>query len=299
MGSGTWSSKSFSTYTTNTHGLSLDEYENNSYSTQEIFTSRKLASELNPYGVMRECCDSAEHPNSFPIILAPDVTGSMGGAARKVAQKLNTLMTELYEDKSIKDPEFCIIAIGDVAYDRAPVQMTQFESDIRIAEQLDKVYFEGGGGGNGFESYTAAWYMGLYHCALDCWKRGKKGLIITLGDECPNPYIPARNFRAITGDKLPEGDVETKPLLEAVKEKFEVYHLSVNDEDSSYEWHNNNHCLDKKWTALLGDHYKVVTLDNLIPTIVKIIKENADNDIFETVVSNTNTTISDDGFIDW
>ena len=65
------------------------------------------------------------------------------------------------------------MGIGDLAYDYAPIQASQFESDIRIAEQLDKIYFEGGGGGNNFESYTAAWYFGVHNCKLDCWNRGE------------------------------------------------------------------------------------------------------------------------------
>lgn len=284
MGGGSWTSQSFNTYTTNTRGISLEDYERSNFSTQEIFTSRSLDPALNPYNVMRECCDSNEHPHSFPIILCPDVTGSMGSAARKVAQKLNELMTQLYEDNNIEDPEFCVIAIGDVAYDEAPIQMTQFESDVRIAEQLDKVYFEGGGGGNGFESYSAALYMGLYHCALDCWKRGKKGLIITMGDECPNPYIPQRLGR-ITGDKL-QGDVETKELLREAQEKFEVYHISVDDPDTCYNWYKDRYNIDERWMNLLGDHYKIATLDSLIPTIVEIIKEAHGQDTTVTYIPN-------------
>lgn len=34
--------------------------------------------------------------------------------------------------------------------------MSQFESDVRIAEVLDKIYMEHGGRGNAYESYTAA-----------------------------------------------------------------------------------------------------------------------------------------------
>lgn len=51
---------------------------------------------------------------------------------------------------------------------------------FELPEQLDKVYFEYGGGGNGFESYSAAWYFGTHHTKLDCWNRGKRGIIITI-----------------------------------------------------------------------------------------------------------------------
>lgn len=301
MGDGTWSSNAYNNYTKTTFGVSADTFSTANYSTQEIFKSRRLDPALNPYKVIRECCDSEEHPNSFPIILALDVTGSMGAAARKVAQKLNTLMAELYNDDSVQDPEFCVIAIGDIAYDDAPIQMTQFESDIRIAEQLDKVYFEAGGGGNGFESYSAAWYMGLYHTALDCWKRGKKGLIITMGDECPNPYISGVGLGNTVGDKF-QGDVETKDLLEAVQEKFEIYHLSVDDEDTSYDWYKRHYNIDSKWRDLLGERYSVVTLDNLIPTIVNIIKENCDNNFSEsfiTISSAPVVEVDEDNYIGW
>lgn len=284
MGSGVWTTTSFSNYTTATKGMSMDAFTTTSnMSAQEVYKSRKLSPVLNPYNVMRECHDSDEHPNTYPVILALDVTGSMGGASVKVAQKLNEIMTDIYADDSIRDVEFCIMGIGDTYCDRAPIQISQFESDIRIAQQLDEIYFEACGGGNSYESYTAAWYMGVNHCDLDCWKRGKKGLIITLGDENPNPVLEASTWRAggglaqVTGDKL-QGDIETRDLLPQAKEKFNLYHISINDEETSYEWHNRGGQLDKKWIDLLGENnYKVANLNSLAKTIVQIVKDNNPN----------------------
>ena len=273
MGSGSWSPMSFSSYVSNSRGVSVDDFTTGTYSNQDVFKSTRLAKELDPMDVTRECRDSEEHPETLPVILALDVTGSMGDAAVKVAQKLNDIMTDLYEDNSVKDIEFCIMGIGDLACDRSPIQISQFESDIRIAEQLDKVYFEFGGGGNKYESYTAAWYMGTRHCDLDCWKRGKKGIIITMGDECPNPYLPGIPLITATGDHL-QDDIETKDLLEEVTEKFDVYHISVDDRSSSYEYHQR-FGIDEKWENLLGDHYKVATLDSLSETITDIITSKA------------------------
>lgn len=271
MGTRSWSDSDYAAYTCVTKSCSVDNFTTMSYSAQELYKSRKLADVLNPYKVMRECCDSEEHPNTTPVILALDVTGSMGDSAVKVAQQLNTIMTDIYASGVVPDVEFCIMAIGDLAYDGAPIQMGQFESDIRIAEQLDQVYFESGGGGNTYESYTAAWYMGLNHCKLDCWNRGKKSIIITLGDELPNPYLPAKGIERTVGDKV-QGDIETKDLLPQALEKFDIYHISVDDRASSYQWNNERHNLDGKWTELLGEeHYKVCNLNNLAKTITNII----------------------------
>lgn len=276
MGSGNWTSVSYNDYSYSIRGMSADTFATTKLSNQEVFKSTRINDQLAPYKIMRECCDSEEHPNTLPVILALDVTGSMGQAAVKVAQKLNTIMTDLYADNSVKDIEFCIMGIGDLACDNSPIQISQFESDIRIAEQLDKIYFEFGGGGNTWESYTAAWYMGTRHCKLDCWNRGQKGIIITLGDECPNPYLPMRKLSTETGDNL-QSDIETKDLYEEVKEKFNVYHISIDDPSSSYDYHKRLG-LDEKWKELLGDNYYVATLDNLGKTITDIIVSSNTND---------------------
>ena len=98
----------------------------------------------------------------------------MGSAAAEVAKKLNEVMTKLYE--KVTDVEFLVMGIGDLAYDSAPIQASQFESDVRIAEQLDKIYFEGGGGGNAYESYTGVWYFGLKHTNWIAGNVARRGL---------------------------------------------------------------------------------------------------------------------------
>lgn len=257
------------------------------YHAQDMFKQRMIAPELDPKNKMRECCDSEEHPNTIPVILALDVTGSMGGAAVEVAKKLNVVMTSLYEN--VADVEFMIMGIGDLAYDNAPIQASQFESDIRIAEQLDKIYFEGGGGGNSYESYTAAWYFGLRHTKMDCWNRGKKGIIITMGDEPLNPYLPKNPLSKVTGDNI-QADIETKDLYEEVTHKFEVYHLAVNDSQTSYRYHESG--IKESFGKILDEnHFRVASMDNIANAIVDIVT-NATRKESENI-KNT------DGMISW
>ena len=144
MGSGVWTVSAYENYAAK-RGMSISaDGTLNIDSNQSHFTNRSLSEDLNPRNIIRECCNTEEHPNTLPVILALDVTGSMGDVAIEIAKKLNPIMTDLLS--KYRDIEFCVMGIGDLAYDYAPIQMSQFESDTRIAEHLDKIYFEFGGG---------------------------------------------------------------------------------------------------------------------------------------------------------
>lgn len=287
MGCGSWTKKSYVDYAT-VRGMSVSSKGeiSGSYSNQEMFKARTLDSALDPKNVIRECCDTEEHPNTIPVILALDVTGSMGQAAVEVAKKLNVIMTNLYE--KVLDVEFLIMGIGDMAYDEYPIQASQFESDIRIAEQLDKIYFEFGGGGNSYESYTAAWYFGSRHTKLDCLTRGRKGIIITMGDEQLNPYLPLKGYRSglieATGDNL-QADVETKDLYNEASQKFNIYHLDV---VHRHRWDEDE--IEKSYKKYLDDtHFRRVNMDSITNEIVDIIVNEAENNVTDTVATPSNS----------
>lgn len=272
MGSGSWSTSTFTSYVTSNavnrgYTATVDSLGNvvTTATNQDMFKNTYVEPELEPKNIVRECRDSEEHPDTFPVILGLDVTGSLGQAAVEIAKKLNTIMTNLYD--KVTDVEFCIMGIGDLYCDRGPIQISQFESDIRIAEQLDKVWFEFGGGGNNSESYTVAWYMGSRHCDLDCWKRGKKGIIITMGDERCNPYLPKNKLQRLTGDTL-EGDIETTTLYDEASQKFDIYHIQVNH---GREWDLDG--IKKSW-EFLGDNYREANMDNIADVIIDIITNN-------------------------
>lgn len=296
MGGGAWTTNSYNSYTTATRGMSAADFANASFDTSQVYTTHFLDSMLDPKGVIRECCDSDEHPNTIPVILALDVTGSMGGAARAVAQQLNQIMTDVYD--TVKDVEFCTMAIGDLSYDDAPIQVSQFESDIRIADQLDKVYFEGGGGGNSWESYTAAWYFALNRTKLDCHKRGRKGIIITMGDEPLNPYLPAGKLSQVLGITI-QADIDTRDLYKEVVKKFDVYHISIDDSETSYGRYEHKGAL-QNWKDLLGDHYIVSNCNILPKTIADIISNASAGTGIENLEAGSATLNRDEnGFITW
>lgn len=270
MGSGSFSSKDWKAYATN------NNYDTKS--TKEIFSSTKLDSALDPKGVIRESRDNDDKEPSNAIIVALDVTGSMGILADTIArQGLNTMCTEIYGRKPVTDPQIMCMGIGDVEIDSAPIQATQFEADIRIATQLEKIFIEGGGGGNSYESYAGAWYFAARHTKTDCFeKRGKKGYLFTVGDEKPTPRLFKKDLQRVFGDGIQE-DINMEALLTEVSREWEVFHIVVEEGSYCKQYPNETR---QAWRDLLGqraimlsDHKKLAEV--IVSTIQ--ICEGTDN----------------------
>ena len=271
MGAGSFTTLNYCAYS---KSLGRDYDYSTGRVTGQTFVSRRLDESLDPQKCsIRECVNSDEHPNTIPVILALDVTGSMGEACSETAAALGVIITNLY--KKFKDIEFCIMGIGDLAYDHAPIQMSQFESDVRIAEALDKIYMEHGGGGNSYESYTAAWYMGLKHTKLDCFdKQGRKAIIITMGDEPLNPYLPFRELNESI-NVTEQANIETPELYRQASEKFDIFHIAVDSPRDCYRSYAKE--IEQSFGQILGKRLKVSKIDELAQTIEDCITESIES----------------------
>ena len=270
MGGGSYSASSFATYSASV-GKSYDVRTNRI--SGQTFEATQLKEVLNPKGKIRECCNSEEHPNTVPVILALDVTGSMGAACKETAEALSQIMKTLYD--KFKDVEVCVMGVGDFECDDAPLQVSQFESDVRVAQQLDQIWMEHGGGGNNYESYTAPWVYGLYRTKLDAYdKQGRKGIIITMGDEPLNPDLPVNTVKDYLGsaDGANQfGSFETSKLYEDASKKFDIFHIAVDDSSSSYYRHRTK--ARETFIPILGDRFKESSINNLGKTICECIEE--------------------------
>lgn len=289
MGGGSWTQHEFASYSRATKsGFDIDTTRA-IVGDEQLTKVSRMHEKLNPYEVTRECRDSAEHPNTVPIILALDVTGSMGRASIEVASELGNIVDSIKQ--VIPDAEIMVMGIGDFYIDDAPLQVGQFESDIRIAEQLDLIYHEHGGGGNDFESYTAAWAFGTYSCKLDCWERGQKGIIITMGDEFINPYIDPIEYKRKTGCDMKKDDLLTPNLYIEASQKFNLYHINV--------IHGYRNCSTDKWVEVLGkENVFNSAVQDIKDTIIKIIGNAASNNSVNAINDNA-VLVDENGAIGW
>ncbi len=241
MGCARWNHNDWSDYATDTSRKTTDA----------VFASRSIAPELDPLDVgIRESRDSDENPEATAIIVGLDVTGSMGMIADALArQGLGTLVEEILARRPVPDPHILCMGIGDVLYDQAPLQVTQFEADIRIARQLERLWLEKGGGGNAYESYNLPWYFAATHTRTDCFeKRGRKGYLFTVGDEEPPPDLSAKAIGRVIGDRL-QRNFTSPELLTMVSRMYHVFHVIV--EEGSHARHDPRG-VRNRWTELLG-----------------------------------------------
>jgi len=82
-------------------------------------------------------------------------------------------------------------AIGDASCDSAPLQVTKFGEGNEIDEILSKMFLEGGGGGNGHESYELAAFF--YNAVVNLKNPGFPFFFVT-GDE--------KYFETLTGKTI-------------------------------------------------------------------------------------------------
>lgn len=214
----------------------------------EVFMQTHCHALMDPKGLkVRECRDSADHPESLGIVFALDVTGSMGDIPHLLAkQELPNLM-KLMTDCGVAHPQVMFMAVGDATSDRASLQVGQFESTAELMDQwLTWSYLEGGGGGTGHESYELAFYVAAQHTDMDnCVKRRKKGYFFMTGDEFPYPAVSRHQVEALLGEKLDE-DIPIEEVIAAAAESYHLFFL-IPDQGRASK-------VAPRWKQLLGDH---------------------------------------------
>ena len=252
---------------TETEGMSVMDCVKN------VYTKKSLVPELNIKDKTRESRNSKEHPNSLPIIIALDVTGSMGSIPADLATNSFPEIMKNILDAGIKDPQVCFVAMGDEECDSTPIQCGQFESDDKLIEEcLTNIYFEGGGGGNSYESQALAYYFAARHTQTD-----NKGILITISDEPCQPYIHKETVIKEFGDGC-QADIPTETILEEAKLNWDIYHINLG-EGVRYQ------SVIQGWNKLLGED-RVFTMPrdnyNMASIITSIILNSTSKEIVKS-----------------
>ena len=292
MGNARWDNDDYTSYATTTNYRSATR--------EQVFTQRSVDELLDPRNVkvgkgdrkglqLRESIISDSNPDPTPIILGLDVTGSMRDVVHQIAtEELPKMMTEIHAQGVVSDPHVMFMAIDDVHAIRGghgALQVSYFEPDLKIVEQLRKLWLVGNGGGNSSESYDLAWYFaGRYTYLENFEKTGKQGFLFTIGDEpFPVDINSAEQLEQIFGP----GEYEnTAPVscLKMARSKFQVFHISI--EKGGYDLSG--------WDKNLGaNHLKVPARDikHLTEVVLATMKIAGGADIYEVIAASENSSV--------
>lgn len=225
--------------------------------------ARRAHDSLAPNGwALRESRDSDAHPLSHAVAIGLDVTGSMDSVVRALHAQLPRVMGALILDGYLPHPHILIGGIGDATCDAVPMQISQFETDIKIEEAVSNLFLEGGGGGQVSESYELWLWAMANKTAMDCLdKRGQKGYLFTIGDEKAYERIDPVQVRDIFGDviqmtSLPE-------VIAAARKKFEVFHIIPTGAH-----HGRDRGVQEFWRHLLGQNLLLLEDPAQVPELI-------------------------------
>ena len=226
---------------------SLDSH----YLDNEVFSRRSLDPQMDIKGKIRESCISAEHPNPITVYVCLDVTGSMGVIPKYlITEGFPHLMKKIL-DEGIEHVQICFVGIGDNVGDTTPIQVGQFETDDELQEKwLKTLYLEGRGGPIGpseGEGYALAWYLAARHTKVESFtEQGRKGILITIGDEQYRDSTPKKHIDSLFGDG--QGDVDSISIYNEACERWNIYHINIMNRTGQLSY------VKGKWEQLLGSN---------------------------------------------
>lgn len=268
--------------------VNLVEYQQQAAAAKERpydggFTATSMCDEFDPKKVKTRYSRRGPFNHFDEVItvaLFLDVTGSMGDIPKNLLQgNLGSLIADL--EKTFLRPnenlQICFAGVGDSLNDQAPLQVAHFESDNRMAHQLQKLWLESKGGANGAESYNLAWWYAANKTHLNyVLDEKRKGILITVGDDNVHPKLTGAEIRNFLDPNYDGGDISNEKLVEAAMEQYEIYHIVVTDGAS---YCNDTMTVDKqnalvrKWKTLLGENNIILAeSDDVAKAISSIIK---------------------------
>ncbi|MBI5077739.1 hypothetical protein HZB94_05180 [Candidatus Falkowbacteria bacterium] len=190
-----------------------------------------------------------------PVVLAFDVTGSMGNLPKIIWDKMPMIAGQIAERNYLTDPMFSVAAIGDFDGDSGPIQISNFVRPQELDAWLKKIWLEKGGGGSYQESYEVT----AYAYTLADLPNAEEPFCIITGDEGfrETEFLGAGFLKNVFGNEHQKMNATAvfQQLLEKFKGNvFLVHRRYQSSEDSE---------IVRQWQSALGEHRVVLLPEDL------------------------------------
>jgi hypothetical protein len=221
MGGGRWDSGTYHSTTSSRRASGTPDFAYTTTASSVHANLDPMRINTKPVGKL-ESRDSAEHPTSNAVLVAFDVTGSNYDRAVDAQKKLPNLMDLL--NKYLPDPQVAVAANDDFfSVGKNCIQISDFESDIRVDEHIRNIWLVGQGGSNHGESYDLLLYAAARKVSLDCLeKRDKKGYFFMFADEPIFDQVGKKHVHAVFGDTI-QADIPIAEIIEEARRNFTIF----------------------------------------------------------------------------
>ena len=215
---------------------------------------RSLDRSLLPKG-RRFVCEAKS-----PVVLAFDVTGSMGNLPKILWDKLPMIVGQIVECGYLADVKISASAIGDFMSDRAPIQIADFCEPRDLDSWLKKIWIEGLGGGQSVESYEVTAYA---YAFLAEFPNAETPFCIITGDEGfrETEYLGGQFLNKIFGDERERTNAAAifQHLLDKFKGNVFLVHRHYNVQNAPL----TDEQIVKQWEDTLGKARVVILPEDL------------------------------------
>jgi len=199
---------------------------------------------------------------ALPIWSGFDGTGSMGENAARAHAALGEINAMLDGIRGRYNPQLATSVIQDVDDEHPVFQMSQFETDDRIAEQI-RLLIPDHNGGDAPEDYQLglAYLMMATHTDISDFY-GLKGYGMVVGDQIGREKVSVESVNHHLGHKL-QSAMSTKSVGHQLLPKWHIFYVHVGSGDGG-----ERDFATKWWDEILGKGRTVVVPDpNLLAEV--------------------------------
>lgn len=191
-----------------------------------------------------------------PVVIACDVTGSMGEWPATIFEKLPLL--DLESKEYLDDMSISFAAVGDAYSDKYPLQVQEFARGTELTDKLKALVIEGNGGGQVQESYDLP---ALYYAHNVKMSKAGKPIFIYIGDEKFYQQVDVDQAKNIAHVSL-EKRIGSKEAVEDLKKKFSVYAIrKLYEGGSGDSMSDTDKAIHAQWVDYLGADHVVILPD--------------------------------------
>jgi hypothetical protein len=179
----------------------------------------------------------------------------MGTLPTLIFDKMPMIAGQIVEQKYLADPQVSLAAVGDVTCDSGPLQVCDFVTIRNLDPLLKKIWIEGSGGGQHYESYE---FITYFYARFYDMRNATLPIFLFTGDESFREKLSRADLKDRFGGQYENTSAEA--IFAELKAKFKGNVFLLHKRYQSYGLDSE---IVSQWERVLGKGYVVKLPEDL------------------------------------